>query len=175
MQKPNLLLTGAPGVGKTTAIMRTLKTIDLEAQGFYTREIKEKGKRKGFAIVTLDGREAPLAHVDFPGPPNVGKYGVDMRAMINLAVTALEVDQPGDIMIVDEIGPMECASSAFCGVVSSLLDGSYPVLGTISRRGGEFIDEVKKRKDVEIWEVTTKNRNQIPDKIVGHLKKANLI
>ncbi|KAI5588270.1 hypothetical protein BDE02_05G086000 [Populus trichocarpa] len=60
------LVTGPPGVGKTTLIMRvfeTLKTSNptLKIQGFYTREIREGIERVGFEVVTLDGRKAPLA------------------------------------------------------------------------------------------------------------------
>jgi nucleoside-triphosphatase len=57
----NLLLTGYPGSGKTTVIMRLLALGDFDAGGFYTEEIREGNTRTGFKIVTLGGEEATLA------------------------------------------------------------------------------------------------------------------
>ncbi|KAL5209580.1 hypothetical protein ABZP36_005203 [Zizania latifolia] len=61
-----LLVNGAPGVGKTTLVMRVFETLrdshpHLNIRGFYTREMKESGERVGFEVVTLDGRSGPLA------------------------------------------------------------------------------------------------------------------
>ena len=50
----------------------------LEPVGFYTREIRERGIRKGFTLNSLDGTERLLAHVDLPGGTRVGRYGVDV-------------------------------------------------------------------------------------------------
>ncbi|KAK9284190.1 hypothetical protein L1049_023359 [Liquidambar formosana] len=60
------LVTGPPGVGKTTLIMRVFESLkisnpSLKVQGFYTREIREASERVGFEVVTLDGRKGPLA------------------------------------------------------------------------------------------------------------------
>ncbi|KAI3843402.1 hypothetical protein MKX03_024296 [Papaver bracteatum] len=60
------LVTGPPGVGKTTLVMKVLETLrasnpNLKAQGFYTSEIRQGMERVGFEVVTLDGRKAPLA------------------------------------------------------------------------------------------------------------------
>ena len=58
----NILLSGAPGIGKTTLVKKTLDYIKIKAGGFYTQEIKKGGRRLGFEIVTLDGEKAVLAH-----------------------------------------------------------------------------------------------------------------
>ncbi|MCX5868585.1 MAG: hypothetical protein NT009_14105 [Proteobacteria bacterium] len=66
MQK-NLLLTGRPGIGKTTAIIKTVKLLSLSGirpHGFFTEEIRESGKRTGFQIQTLEGRTGTLSHLD---------------------------------------------------------------------------------------------------------------
>jgi nucleoside-triphosphatase THEP1 len=48
----NVLLTGEPGVGKTTLIVRILGVIqNLRAAGFYTREIRQGSIRKGAGII----------------------------------------------------------------------------------------------------------------------------
>jgi len=70
-----VLLTGRPGVGKTTLIQKWVASRPGRCGGFYTQELRESGTRVGFEIVTLDGKRALLAHVRRPGPPRVGKYG----------------------------------------------------------------------------------------------------
>ena len=72
----NLLLSGRPGVGKTTLIKRLARAVEPRGCGFYTDELRENGSRVGFAIVTLSGYRDVLAHVDYPEPQRVGKYGV---------------------------------------------------------------------------------------------------
>ena len=61
----NILLTGRPGIGKTTAVKRIIENIGINRlNGFWSSEIREKGKRIGFSINTLDGRIGILAHID---------------------------------------------------------------------------------------------------------------
>lgn len=78
-----LLLTGRPGIGKTTVIQKVVEELEGErVRGFYTEEIREEGSRKGFRLVTLDGREEEvMARVDVEGGPTVSKYGVDVEAV----------------------------------------------------------------------------------------------
>ena len=60
-----LLLTGSPGVGKTTVIRRVAAELPgWHARGFTTEEIRVGGRRTGFGLETLDGRAETLAHVD---------------------------------------------------------------------------------------------------------------
>ena len=56
-------LTGRPGCGKTTIIRKVLVELARNAGGFYTQEIRERGSRKGFSLVTIDGREDVKADV----------------------------------------------------------------------------------------------------------------
>ena len=72
---PRLLVEARPGAGKTTAFRRLaelLREREVAASGFTTEELREEGRRLGFAIESLDGRRATLAHVELPGPPRVG-------------------------------------------------------------------------------------------------------
>jgi nucleoside-triphosphatase len=74
-----VLLTGPPGVGKTTLMKRVVEELGhLDPVGFYTAEIREGGARKGFQLESLDGRTGLLSHVDIKGPLRVGRYKVDL-------------------------------------------------------------------------------------------------
>ena len=63
--KPVYLLTGRPGTGKTSIIKQVAADPRIKADGFFTEEIRERGTRVGFRLVTLDGLETVLAHVNF--------------------------------------------------------------------------------------------------------------
>jgi nucleoside-triphosphatase len=74
-----LLLTGVPGIGKTTLIRRVADRMkNRRIGGFYTEEIREQGDRRGFRLVGFDGTKRVIAHVDFPKVHRVGRYGVDV-------------------------------------------------------------------------------------------------
>jgi nucleoside-triphosphatase len=165
--RTRLLLTGAPGVGKTTVI-RTVagRLADRRLGGFFTEEIRSGHVRQGFALVTFDGRRALMAHVGRAGGPRVGKYGVDVGAIEAMARSALAVRADIDVYLVDEIGKMECLSAAFVAATRTLLDtAGVPVVATIGQRGGGFMDEVKRRRDGELWEITPANRDAMPARV----------
>ena len=86
---PIILLTGKPGCGKTTLIRRLLENVPGDVGGFYTQEIREGGRRKGFEIITLDGERGILAHVDIQSSQRLGKYRLDLHALERLAVPAI--------------------------------------------------------------------------------------
>lgn len=163
----NLFVTGLPGTGKTTLIRKVLARLPSEvaASGFFTAEIRESGNRVGFAVNTLDGRSGLLAHIRLGGRVRVGRYGVDVRGFEGLVLPLLA---PGKapLYVIDEIGKMECFSTAFCATMKALLDSEAPVLGTVALKGGGFIAEVKTRGDVALFEVTARNRDILPDEIL---------
>jgi len=167
--KKNVLLTGRPGVGKTTVIRWVVQQLgDWEVCGFYTQELRQGGRRMGFRVVTLDGREGRLAEVGLDSPHRVARYGVDLESFERVALPALTIPQ-ADLIVVDEIGKMECFSYAFQQAVQGALDGPVPVLGTIGRDGGPFMRSVRRRGDVQLIEVTRTNRTKLPGRLAQML------
>jgi len=165
-----IFLTGAPGSGKTTLIRRVLDRLDRPAGGFYTQEIRAHGVRKGFEIVTLDGRRGTLAHVDIRGGPRVGKYGVDVAAVDRLAVTAIrEAIAACGLVVIDEIGPMEILSERFQEAVLEALHSPSPVLGTIVQRSQPFAGRVKALPGVTLLQVRRDNQDALLAQILALL------
>jgi nucleoside-triphosphatase len=159
-----LLLTGRPGCGKTTLVMRVVNELAVPAGGFYTEEIHEHGGRVGFKLATLDGKEAVLAHVNFKTRQRLGKYGLDLSALETVGIEALRrAVRARQLVVIDEIGPMEIRSAVFRDVVNDVLDSPEPsgILATITARSLPFTDAIKKRPDVTLVEVRLDNRDQV--------------
>ena len=166
--KPKVLLTGRPGCGKTTLIKRVVNELALPASGFYTEEIRKRGRRVGFKIITLDGEEAVLAHVDFNTKQRVGKYGLDLHALESIGTEAICIAMRArQLLVIDEIGPMEIRSRIFCDVVDEALESGKPILGTITARSFPFTNGIKKRHDITLIEVRPKNREQLVSELSG--------
>lgn len=174
MVRKNFLLTGLPGVGKTTVIRKVLQLLpkNLKVDGFFTEEVREGGERIGFQIVTLDGQRAWLARKGFQSTHKVGKYGVDLKAIESvIAPTLKRAIERSDLIVVDEIAKMELSHPVFARVVWECLESSKPVLGVIQRSRLPFLDKVRSRGDVLLFEVTQQNRDGLPEKIVTEVLK----
>lgn len=169
-----LLLTGKPGIGKTTIIRKVIAQLGDKAGGFYTEEIFGPGGRKGFRLITLDGKEVIFAHKDLRDPqaPRVGRYGVDVKALERVGVAALQRTlQAKKLVVVDEIGMMELFSRAFCDTVMLAILGSTPVLGTIMSKPHPEGDAFKTLAQVTLWEVNMRTRDELPGKALTWLSK----
>jgi nucleoside-triphosphatase len=171
-----LLLTGAPGAGKTTVVRRVAEELRKKKRriaGFLTTEIREGRERVGFRIETFAGRSAIFAHVSIRSPHRVSRYGVDVTALDEIVDDALAVSPAADVYLIDEIGKMECFSARFVAATTRLLDGSRLVVATIALRGGGFIEEVKRRPDVELLNITCSNRDEVPARILEWIAVRN--
>ncbi|MGD2153460.1 MAG: nucleoside-triphosphatase [Gemmatimonadales bacterium] len=166
---PRILLTGRPGCGKTTVIRRGVEQIGRDrCAGFYTEEVRERGRRVGFDVVTLAGRRGPLARLGARGP-RVGRYGVDLASFDELGVGALEraLEAGAPVLVVDELGKMELYSARFVAILEQLFDpaASHAVLGTVMERSHPKVDPLRGRPGVEVIRVTERNRCELPARL----------
>ncbi|MDT8357075.1 MAG: nucleoside-triphosphatase [Methanomicrobiaceae archaeon] len=167
MPPNNVLLTGIPGVGKTTVIRRLAEILHpVRPAGFYTEEIRDGGLRVGFLLVSLDGPREILAHTAIQRKEQVGKYGVDIEGFERFLEGILFFEPGRGICIIDEIGKMECFSEQFRELVPLILESRVPCVATIALKGTPFIQSVKERDDVVLVEMTRENRNQCANRIL---------
>jgi nucleoside-triphosphatase len=166
----NIFLTGAPSSGKTTVIKKVIPMLPLPSKGFYTEEERDRERRIGFLMQTLDGKKGYLAHQNITSAYNIRRYGVSIPNIESIAVPSISPVE-GFVIILDEIGKMECFSEVFKTAVLNALDSPNIVIGTITLGGGEFIQGIKQRDDIEITEVTPENRDKLPEVIVEKVRK----
>jgi nucleoside-triphosphatase len=166
-----LFLTGNPGVGKTTLIRTVAERLEgITCAGFYTEETRRSGQRTGFRIVTLDGQKETLASLGRQ-KPTIGKYSIHVEEFEKLALRNLDpATAAADLYVIDEIGKMELLSHQFRIRITELLARPTNLLATITKKGDGFVDKVKRRRDVEIIEVTKKNRDELRDELVAKIK-----
>jgi nucleoside-triphosphatase len=165
-----ILITGPPGVGKTTLIKKTGRELtDLHPVGFYTEEIRENGVRKGFELISLSGKRGLLSHIDIRSPYRVSRYGVDIGRFEDFLDFIPFSERGTEIVIIDEIGKMECFSKKFERIVRKLLDSEKVLISTIALKGGNFIAEVKKRNDIKLFEMSPANRDSLLSEILREL------
>jgi len=170
--KKNLLVTGLPGVGKTTLIRKLYEALkDFHPVGFYTTEIREKGMRKGFELVNLEGRRGVLSHIDIKSRYRVGRYKVDVGGFEDFLDGISFFDPSSDMIMVDEIGKMECLSAQFDRIMKEVLDSEKWVIATIALKGGGLIAEVKQRRDVKLFEITQSNRDVRFSEILNEINR----
>ena len=160
------LITGKPGVGKTTLIQKIVERMrSVKMAGFYTTEIRSKGSRVGFELWGLDGKRRTLAHVDIHSRHRVGKYRVDTGGFEEFLETLDLLNSDGELIVIDEIGKMELFSSRFRNLVCDVLNSDKQLLATIAQEGEPFIMEIKQRSVVHLFEVTLSNRDSLPEEV----------
>jgi nucleoside-triphosphatase len=170
---PKIGITGMPSVGKTQTLTKIIKSLEDQGytiEGMVTDPIVKKKKRVGFYVKDWQtGEKEVFAHVDFDSKEKVGKYGVDIIVLERIGVPAIEkaiADEEVDIIIIDEIGKMEMLSERFCEVVIEALDSDKPIMVTLHKKSRTpLLQDVRRRDDIRILEVTPVNRNLLPYKI----------
>jgi nucleoside-triphosphatase len=170
-----LLIAGRPGAGKTTVLSRLselLREAGVPLSGFLTRELRQRGRRVGFEIETFEGERGVLAHIGLPGPPRVGRYGVDLEAFERLALPAVDRLGEDHMVLLDELGKMELASKRFREATVALFDQPVPIVATAQTSPNPFTARLKGRADVETLPLTAANRDRLPRELAQRLGAA---
>jgi len=170
----NLLITGLPGVGKTTLIRKLSEALkDFHPVGFYTAEIRQEGVRKGFELIDLKGKRGVLSHIDFKSHDRVGRYKVDVGGFGDFLDEISFFDPTSAVIMIDEIGKMECLSDKFERILEEILDSQKWAIATIALKGSGLITEVKQRQDVRLFEMTPSNRDVLFSEILKVVNPKN--
>ncbi len=170
-----ILLTGPPGIGKTTVVERVrshFSSQGFKIGGFSSSEVREGGQRKGFKITDLTtGKEGWLSRKDAGAGPRVGLYRVIAEDLEEFGVASLEraIEDPVDLILIDEIGPMEMTSITFRRTVTKVLSAGKPVMATV-RLGSHYPEVDRVREDCVQFEITLDTRDSIYRKLLEQLR-----
>lgn len=169
-------ITGLPSSGKTATVLKIVESLKKDKYvvgGIVTPEIVEEGKRTGFKIVNLmTNKGGTLAHIKTKSRTKIGAYGVDKEVLEMLGVGALKQAMgKADIVVIDEMAKMEMSSDLFCDTVRALLETDLPIIMTIHRKSRHpILQEIRRRTDIRMMEVTPINKALMPYKIEKILK-----
>ena len=172
LKKRLLFITGSPGTGKTSDLLKTIETLKARGYsvgGMISREVRTYGARVGFEILDLNsGRRGQLAHVNQKYGPRIGKYRVNLKDLDNIGAEAIATAvENADVVAIDEIGPMELHSERFKEAVKKTVESRRLVIGTVHWKVTDrLIEEIRTRDDAEIYKVTYENRGKLHEIII---------
>jgi len=168
-----ILLTGEPGVGKTTVVKKVVEQLGGRATGFWTEEIRDRksGKRTGFKVMNTEGRESTFASKRFTSKHIVGSYGVNVRRFEDVTLPPLERylrEGKAKVLVIDGIGKMELFSKRFRELVKALAyDPRVDLLATLPIRDvHSLVRELRKLQGAVLIELKRSNREGMDKKIM---------
>jgi len=145
----------------------------IRAGGMTSREIRRDGVRVGFLLRDLMTQEQGiLAHAGQADGPRVGRYRVNLSDIERVGAASIRRAIEGaDVIIIDELGPMELHSMPFVSAVKSALASPKPLVATIHKRASHpLLTEIRSDPTRKIIEVTEGNREELPITICRMLK-----
>jgi nucleoside-triphosphatase len=163
-----IAVTGSPGIGKSTVVAKVAEKL-AKQQGFkiggiQTVEIRSKGQREGFSIMDLaTGKAGTLSHIKGNGP-RFGKYRINLEDLEEIGAKALRNALSCNLVVIDEIGPMELISESFVDAVEDILESDKPVLAVLHHSSRHLLAQ-RIRKEFEVLTVNKENRDELPEMI----------
>jgi len=168
--RKNILITGMPRSGKSTLLKKIIQQFEHKI-GFVTNEVRKDAERIGFEIETNTGEKFMLANVDFKTSFKVSKYFVDIENL-DLMISKVENFEKNNFLFLDEIGQMELFSEKFKVLVEKYLVSPNTCIATLSKiYSDEFIEDIKKRNDIFLIEITEENRDEKEKYLEALLRK----
>ena len=182
---PKIGITGLPRSGKSAVMQKVVSMLaderieemrargdDVEAAkllgGMRCEPLVEEGERVGFKCINYQtGEEAVMAHKNIDSRTRVLGYGIDPEALDRVAVPAIrEAMEEYEVIVIDEIGKFSVESEAFVEIVRKAMEVDKPTLVTLHKKSRHpLLQDIRRRDDARILEVTPVNRALLPYKI----------
>ncbi len=173
-----VFLTGIPEVGKSTVVRKIAERMERSGSkvgGMTSGDLRCGSGRIGFEIRDLlTGKAGVLAHVNQATGPRIGKYRVNSQDLDKIGAEAiLSAIKHADLVVIDEVGPMELTSARFKKAVQATLVCGKPALGTVHRNAQDpLVKAIKSGPGIEVIEVTHQNRDALPGILVERFRSA---
>jgi len=166
-------VTGHPGVGKTTLVERVIEAVPLKCGGMITKEIRKIGRRVGFSIHDLlTGKEGVLAHIHLEQGPKLGRYRVNLRDLEEIGAAAIErALVECELVVIDEVGPMELRSQRFIRAVERALESEKHLLVTVHRASNHHLAYRIRHEVDHYFRLSASKRDEITSKVIELLRR----
>ncbi len=170
-------ISGSSGIQKSEtikAIIQMLDEEDISIGGMITEPIMEDNRRVGFQVMDWQTREkAVFAHLDLDSPIEVKGYGVDLDSLNEVGVKAIRNGaNERDVILIDEIGKMQVKSDTFYDTVKKALEVDKPLILTFEKKSrNPLLQEIRRRDDVRMLELTDVNKDLLPYKVLELIKE----
>ena len=171
-----IFLTGRPGIGKTSVLLRVIKILKDEGLlvgGMISQEARRGATRIGFRLIDIaNGRDGWLAHIHQKSGPSVGKYRVNLHDLQHIGILAIQsAIDTADVVVIDEVGPMELFSTAFKEAVTRAIESSKILIGVLHYRARDpLISTIRTTPYIHIVEVTLMNRQHLHKTIIHMIR-----
>ncbi|MEW9094943.1 MAG: nucleoside-triphosphatase [Clostridiaceae bacterium] len=165
----NIFLTGEKNVGKSTIIKKILQSLSSSVGG-YSTEFIMKNNLKYFYLTSLSHKSNKSLMAI--GDPSIKKIIKIYKYAFNVFGASLILDSINtkDVIILDEIGFIENNCNEFKDSIIKALDSEKIIIGVLKDFNGDFINCIKNRKDVTLFNVNEVNREEIPEIIMDMIK-----
>jgi nucleoside-triphosphatase len=164
-----IAVTGSPGIGKSTLVQKAAKASGLRVGGVLAKDKRVKARRIGFELLDLgSGAMGTLADESGSGP-KLGKYRIHPEDLDKIGAGAVENAINCDLIVVDEVGPMELSSRRFVSAVENAMASSKPMLVVLHEWSNHPLAK-KIRGTFEVIVVTRENRDTLVEEIAQVLK-----
>ena len=168
-----IVLTGAPGVGKTTALIRVareLKERGVKVGGIVSRELRTNNNmRIGFEFIDLTTNDRNVLASITGNGPKVGRYFVNVAGCRFAAERLMNAVRNSDVIICDEIGPMELKSREFIDSAMNLLDVEKKVIVVVHQKLQHLLIDEFRNKSSLLINLDLENREKVNEILLDRL------
>ncbi len=164
-----IAVTGSPGVGKSTLVQKAAAASGCRVGGVLARDKRFKDRRIGFELLDLASGATGMLADEAGSGPQLGKYRVHPEELDGIGAQAVENALSCDLIVVDEVGPMELSSRRFIAAVEKALSSDKPMLVVLHEWSQHRLAK-KIRGTFKVITVTKENRDALVKEIAGELR-----
>ena len=186
---PKIGITGLPRSGKSAVLDKVISMVIEERKadsrgpgtgsgvigGMRTEAIIEDGERVGYACIDIEtGESGVMAHREIDSRNRILGYGIDPSEVDRVGVPAIQNAVGNcEILVIDEVGKFSVESEGFVAAVRGALDYDMPTLLTLHKKSRHpLLQDIRRRDDGRILEVTPVNRALLPYKILKLIQQS---
>lgn len=160
----NIFLTGISGCGKTTLINKILDDLNIKYSGYRTKPYYIKDLNKGFYMegyIKSTNNFSPIS-IKFENKkpiPILETFEVLGCEILRESINDLNLK----LILMDEIGVLEDKALNFKNEIIRSIESQKIVLGVIKKKDNEFLNYLKERKDIVVFDIENTTNKQLEE------------